>query len=358
MRIPFLIRLFALACASLLFLSGCGSDDKPPKADFSIAPDGLNGRIILRLYEHNDKIFAATDRGLYSKSDNSGRWLASGLKDWEMLDIAFVDDEHYLASATRLVDDVRETHLLETTDSGQTWNAIIHDFGGADDPETIHGLHYDADNNALYATGTDVLARSLDEGRHWEILSGNWHGFGQRKTIVKRNPATNEVWYGGQNAIEQLVLRVFSLDANEERQYSDLLPNPSVIYGIQFDSTDEARVLVSGEGGVLESKDNGENWTSLLGDVDHRFYFDVGLDPDNPDILYTAGWDKNWDSPQALIFEVSKNGGASWSKYLYPSQSLFGGVRSLLATKEGEHTVLYLGLYRGGIMKVTFFEAS
>lgn len=355
MRIAFFARSFVL-CLSLFFLASCGSDDKPPKADFGIAPDGLSGRIILRLYEDDGKIFAATDRGLFTRNKGNSPWRARGLSDREVLDIAILDDDHYLTSASRVVDEVTENRLFETTDGGQTWDEITHDFGGEDDPEFIYGLHYDDDNNALYATGTDVLARSLDEGRTWEILSGEWHGFGQRKTIVKRNPATNEIWYGGQNAVEQLVLRVYSLDTGEECSYADLLPNPSVIYGIQFDETNPDRVLVSGEGGVLESTDNGDNWDTLLGDVDYRFYFDVALDPKDPDILYTAGWDKNWDSPQPLILEISKNGGASWSKYLYPNQSLFGGVRSMLATQEGQHTVLYLGLYRGGMMKVTFLK--
>lgn len=354
MRVTFFVRSFALVCLSLFFLASCGSDDKPPKADFSIEPDGLQGRIVLRLYEHDGQLFAATDRGLYSKVKGSGRWQAKGLADSEVLDIAFLDDEHFLASTSRLVDEIAQYDLQETTDGGATWAAVTHNFGGDTDREAIHGLHYDDDNNALYATGIEVLARSLDEGRNWEILSGEWHGFGQRKTIVKRNPATNEIWYGGQNALEQLVLRVYSLDTEEERSYSDLLPNPSVIYGIQFDATNDQRVLASGEGGVLESTDNGETWTNLLGDVDYRFYFDVALDPDDPQTLYTAGWDKNWDTPQPLILEISKNGGTNWSKYLYPSQSLFGGVRSLLAVKEGERTVLYLGLYRGGIMKVSF----
>lgn len=355
MRIASFFRTLGLLCATLGLLVGCGSDNKPPQADFGIYFDGLDGRIILRLYEHNEKIYAATERGLYSKEKGNRRWIATGLGNREVLDIAILDDDHYIASTSQVVDELTVYHLMETTDSGETWDEITHNFGGELDQEAIHGLHYDADNNALYATGIEVLARSLDDGRNWEILSGEWHGFGQRKTIVKRNPATNEIWYGGQNALEQLVLRVYSLDTDEERSYSDLLPSPSVIYGVQFDPTDDERVLVSGEGGVLETTNNGDTWTNLLGDVDYRFYFDVALDPENPQVLYTAGWDKNWDTPQPLILEISQNGGVTWSKYLYPSQTLFGGVRSMLATTEENRTVIYLGLYRGGMMKVVLF---
>lgn len=89
----------------------------------------------------------------------------------------------------------------------------------------------------------------------------------------------------------------------------------------------------------------------MLEDVGYRFYFDVALDPENPQILYTGGWDKVGDSPQPLIFEVSRDGGVTWEEYKYPSDILYGGVTSVIAVKEGADTVVYLGLYGGGIVK-------
>lgn len=337
-------------------LASCGGSKNfdSDKARVSIMYDGLDGRIITRLYESESKIFAGTDSGVYTKTKGDYPWHSAGLNNREILDLVILDSDHYLASIYHFANETPIYQLVETTNGGTSWHQVDHNFGGEEGEEAVFGLHYDSDNNAIYATGVEVLAASLDEGRSWEILSGYWQGFGQRKTIVKRNPATNEIWYGGQNALEQLVLQVRSLDTGEERFFTDLLPNPSVIYGIQFDPTNAARVIVSGEGGVLQSMNNGTEWTTLIGDVDYRFYFDVAIDPDDPQTLYTAGWDKNWDSPQPLILEVSVNGGGSWTQYRYPSNTLFGGVRSLIAVEEANKTVVYLGLYRGGVMKVKF----
>ncbi|WP_049629116.1 hypothetical protein [Cellvibrio sp. pealriver] len=335
-----------------LLLAACGSDDLP-KPSITVAHDGLDGRIITRLYADKQTLLAATDRGLYRKVSAQRTWEAAGLVDREVLDLAIIAPNHYLATTERQHDDSVEHRLFETLNGGSTWQEIAHNFGGDEGTEALYGMHYDDDNNALYATGIEALGVSYDEGRSWQLLSGMWHGFGQRKTIVKRNPATNEIWFGGQNAFEQLVLNVYSLDTKELRSYRDLLPNPSVIYGIQFDRARPDWVMVSGEGGVLASSNRGANWTTLIGDVDYRFYFDVAIDPLTPATFYTAGWDKNWDTPQPLIFEVSNDGGQRWKKYRHNDPTLFGGVRSMIAVVEDGKTRVYLGLYRGGIMKVT-----
>ncbi len=336
----------------VLLLTACGSDDLPRPA-ITFEHNGLDGRIITRLYTNEQTLLAATDRGFYRKVIGQRAWVAAGLLDREVLDLAIIAPNHYLATTERLSKDTFEYRLYETLNGGNTWQEITHNFGGDEGIEAIYGLHYDDDNNALYATGTEALGVSYDEGRSWQLLSGIWQGFGQRKTIVKRNPATNEIWYGGQNALEQLVLNVYSLDTKELRTYRDLLPNPSVIYGIQFDKARPDWVLVSGEGGVLASDNRGAKWRTLIGNVDYRFYFDVAIDPSAPAKLYTAGWDKNWDTPQPLIFEVSEDGGQRWKKYRHNDPALFGGARSMIAVVEGGKTRVYLGLYRGGIMKVT-----
>lgn len=348
-------RLVVLGLLSLI-LAACGDDDLPDPS-MTLAPDGLEGRTITRFYADGEALLAAADTGVYRKASLRDCWEPLGPTNHKILDLAVLGSGHYLASTEQQSDeDTLVYWLMETTDGGTSWTSIDHNFGGDDGQEAIQGLHYDADNNALYATGVEALAASYDEGRSWTLLSGIWHGFGQPKTIVKRNPATNEIWYGGQNAMEQLVLRVYSLDTEEERSYSDLMPNPSVVYGIQFHPTNGQQVLISGEGGIVESRDNGATWDTLIGDVDHRFYFDVALDPTNPNRLYSGGWDKIWDEPQALIFEVSDDAGQTWNRYLYPDPYLFGGVRSMIAVTQEGKTRVYLGLYRGGIMRLNVYK--
>src|SRR5690606_12816022 len=142
------------------------------RPQISIMYDGLNGRIITRLYEFESKLFAATDSGLYTKIKGDNPWQSAGLNNREILDIVILDEDHYIASTSQNANDSRTYQLVETTDSGANWHRVEHNFGGEEGEEAIFGLHYDSDNNAIYATGIEVLAVSLNEGRSWEIMNG------------------------------------------------------------------------------------------------------------------------------------------------------------------------------------------
>lgn len=314
--------------------------------------EGLDGREITRLYRFGNHYYAATDAGLFSKAYGANQWQAQGLQGQHVLDLAAIDDEHLIASVRAETGAANGDRIVESLDGGVSWEVVAHDFGG-DEPETAFGLAFDPQGAALYASGRAALAVSHDEGRSWRLLTGQWGGFAQPKSIIRHNPANNQIWYGGQNAIEQMVLKRYTLDTGEEQSFPDLMPAPSVIYGIQFHPQNDDVVYASGEGGIVKSSNNGGDWTSVTGAVDHRFYFDLAFDPADPERLYTAGWTKNWETPQPLIFEMSTDGGKHWQQYRHPSQTLFGGVRSLLASTEAGATVVYLGLYGGGIMKAT-----
>lgn len=347
-----LFTQFALSTLFLGLLSGCDTGGNGDTAPFvSFERDGLDGYSISHLYQQDDRILAGTDQGLFIKT-NEGSWQSAGLSQGQVHDIAILSDEHYIVSIRQTIDGIESDVLVETADRGESWQTIDHNFGG-ETTETLFALHYDDINNALYATGVTALAVSYDEGRTWALLDGMWGGFGQPLHVVAHNPATNDIWYGGQNAIEEMVLVRYSLDTGQAHRFSTLLPSPSVVYGIEFDPKNDQGLYISGEGGVLKTEDNGESWEPLIDDVNHRFYFDIALDPFDTDTLYTGGWDKNPDDPQPLILEVSTNDGRSWLEYSPINPNDFGGVRSVLATTEAGVTIVYLGLYDGGVMKAT-----
>jgi photosystem II stability/assembly factor-like uncharacterized protein len=133
--------------------------------------------------------------------------------------------------------------------------------------------------------------------------------------------------------------------------YPGLMPNPSVTKAIRFVPGQPQRVIVGGEGGLVQTVDNGARWTRLL-DADYRFHFDVLQDPQRPARFVTAGWSKNFDDPQPLVVQISDDDGRSWRRLQHPDNRLFGGVWSMAVAVENGRTVYTLGLYKGGAMRL------
>ncbi|MEI8649673.1 hypothetical protein P4S73_20190 [Paraglaciecola sp. Hal342] len=70
--------------------------------------------------------------------------------------------------------------------------------------------------------------------------------------------------------------------------------------------------------------------------------------------MYTSGWNKVFSEPQPFYLERTTNGGATWEKFEYvEGADIFGGVWSMYAEYGLEESILYFGLYKGGVMKVT-----
>ncbi len=111
--------------------------------------------------------------------------------------------------------------------------------------------------------------------------------------------------------------------------------------------------MVGFEGALIKTSNDGSDWETLLESEEYRFFFGIGINKSNHDLIYTAGWLKYYDEPQPLIIYTSKNGGKNWEEHLYEGEA-FGGVYDMELISENGKDKLYLGLYKGGVYEVTF----
>lgn len=347
----------SLICFLLAACHDSGNDAMmPPETPTrQFVPEGLTGRAVSGLFQVGDQLLAATDAGLYAKRIGQENWQLAALGEQQIIDLAIVDDLHWLAAVSDAgLDPSVNPRLLETVNRGSNWQVVDNDFGGAgESSQPIYALYYDERAETLYATGTASLAASLDLGRSWTLVDGAWDGIATGQDALNLHPQRDQIWYGGQNALEQMTLRRVDLVSGDATSFGQLLPSPSVIKDIVFHPEDGDRVYASGEGGILRTIDNGASWTRPLGDVEFRFYFEVVLDPQAPETVFTAGWDKGAAGrSQPLILEVSKDGGENFERFEHDAALLRGGALSMLAVVDDGETVLYIGLDGGGIMKV------
>ncbi|RUO25940.1 hypothetical protein CWE09_04225 [Aliidiomarina minuta] len=349
-----------LSILMLISLSGClgsstplqGSSQPPNDSDIvSFTQQGLDGIAVLHLVRQGSAILAGTDNGLYISSDLGASWQHLGLEGGTLLSLVVLSDSHLLTTVA-YPNNNNGIRLYESRDSGNNWKTLEHNFA------ELEMLLYDADNGVLYGGGQAAIARSYNEGVSWELINGET-GLAATTSAMALSPVYQEFWHGGQGSIENHYLRRFSLTGDGQDSWNDIFPNPSVIKSIQFHPNEPDHVIISGEGGIGISRDHGTNWQTPFGDVDYAFYWDLIINPDNPDQWFTASWRKNQDTQQ-LTLEYTKDNGHSWTQVNHPATDQPYGVRSMLLLPERENgrKVLLLGLMGGshqgaGVMKVT-----
>lgn len=335
---------------SILFACNQENDDPGLDADFAI--EGLQNLVIRRLVKSGHQLFAATDHGLYMKNTNTGEdWVSRGLSDRHLSTFLKVSDDYWLAASFDYDESLESFPLFVSVDQGAHWEILENDFGG-EAAERIADLDMDAATNTLFAAGNLVIAQSSDMGIGWTPVYGDWGGFGTGMSKLKYHEDQNAIWVGGQNAIEQLVLIKKSITNGEETQWSDLLPSPSVVKAILFDPEDPARIIIGGEGGVVETKNGGVDWNVILPNQDYKFIFGLVFGNNSSNTIYASGWNKNYDSPQELVLYHSNDGGQTWKSKVFGDKNLFGGAWDMVSTTENNKQVLYMALYKGGIARI------
>jgi hypothetical protein len=236
-----------LLLGSAALFAGCGggdpTSDPPPDPALQVSIEGLQGSKVTRLRASPLGMLAATNNGLHVR-DTDG-WRPLGLPGGELLDVA-------MPGAGRLVASSRLDGMFASDDSGRIWQRLISNFGGASGPEPAWALV--VHEGRLLATHGYGLTESRDGGRTWSLLGGSW-GYVSTGMSALTPGAHGEIWFGGQNAIEQLVLGRWSPTALAE--WERLMPSPSTVTSVRLAPGEPLRALVCGEGGIIQTRDNG-----------------------------------------------------------------------------------------------------
>lgn len=325
--------------------TGCGGGAAPeaPAPALQVTVEGLQGLKVARLRESPLGLLAATNSGLHRLA--AGGWQPLGLSGRDLVDVAAL-------SGGRLVASSRLDGLFVSDDAGRSWQRLISDFGGPSGPETAWALVADA--GRLLATHGYGVAASDDGGRSWRLLAGRWGSVSTGMPALTPGPR-GEIWFGGQNAIEQLVLGRWS--AAGLAQWERLMPSPSVVTSVRLVPGEPLRALVCGEGGIIQTRDDGRTWTPVFVNREHRFYFDVLRDPARPGRWVSAGYRKT-DEPQPLRLAISEDDGVTWQEVDALDGRFFGGVLSMALSVENGRSVFRFGTAGGGVVRVTIGAAG
>lgn len=344
------MRFFSFLTAIAFIFISCSDEDEKQVLTWSKL--GLDGKTIHELKIVNNSLFAASSGGLYKKSLNTtNEFSLIGFDGKNVQAIAPISEQHILAS---LVDRANQDPpaLYKTIDGGETWQEVQNNFRGTDQEVMLDIEMHPADDNILYGTGWQVVAKSTDQGVNWVPVWGDWGGFGTGTSVVSINPSdADHVWAGGQGGIENGYL-LHSENETEWDEWYDLVENPTVVKEIVFDANNPEHVYAGFEGALMRTKNNGSSWETLIDSEENRFFFGIGLTHFDSDRIYTAGWLKRFDDPQPLKLFYSNDHGTTWKTLDFADED-FGGVYDLKIIPGEDQDRIFLGLYKGGVYEVT-----
>ncbi|MFT5266114.1 MAG: photosystem II stability/assembly factor-like uncharacterized protein, partial [Polaribacter sp.] len=175
--------------------------------------------------------------------------------------------------------------VFKTTDGGLSWNPIFDDqvflsIGDIvldpNDPNIVYVGTGDV-NISGYPSIGDGLYRSMDAGATWTNL-----GLEQQRIISK----------------------IVVDPTNSNRIFAGTM-------GLPFERNNDR--------GLYRTEDNGATWEQVLFLSDSTGVIDVLMNPQNPDILYAAGWDRIRNNIESIVrgrgakIYKSIDGGDSWN---------------------------------------------
>jgi photosystem II stability/assembly factor-like uncharacterized protein len=345
-------RLAALALAIALFCSCDDDDGLSPAPNLTFQQIGLDN---LKVYElvlyGEDSLFAATNDGIYVKEiDSADPFVHIGLKGRNVLDLVVFTPEHIIvATGNRgFISDTNGIH--ETLNGGSSWEKS--NFGDDGNEEPAHSLSkHPTIEGTVYATGSTVVAKSVDYGKNWEVIWGNWGGFASGVSVAAINPfVETDLWYGGQGGIENGYLG-YLRNEQQVKQWDDLVDNPTVAVEVAF--TNPGNHIFAGfEGALMKTSNNGDTWKQVIdGHTDGlRFFYGIGKSDVRQSHLYAGGWLKGVDE-QSLVLYVSQDSGETWQIKTFEDEKA-GGIYSLKVISEGNRDRVFVGLDGGGVYEV------
>ena len=345
------IKVVLLAIATLLLFSSCDDDDNnAPAPELTFKQIGLDNLKVYELFLFgDDSLFAATNDGIYVKRiTSSNPFTQVGLKGRNVLDIVVFTPLHIIATTGNRGFTTDDPGIHETLNGGTSWDKSS--FGDGNTEETAHSLsQHPTQDGVVYATGNAVVSKSVDYGRSWEVVWGNWGGFASGTAIAEINPfIQTDLWFGGQGGIENGYLGYLR---NEQpgRHWDNLVDNPTVAVEVSFT---QQNVFAGFKGALMKTSNNGDDWEQVIdGHVNGlRFFYGVDKSGHNGNHIYAGGWLKGVDQ-QSLILYWSQDSGETWETKTFEDEQS-GGIYTMKVISEGTSDKIFVGLDGGGVYEI------
>jgi len=322
--------------------TGCAPGAGPSPSHGSWKLSGRGGVIVNSLSRFQGTIYAATNQGIYKTTIGDQHWNAAGLRQDTIRKVVFLPGNKLLA-AIRISDCCGGIpSLFLSTNEGKSWQPYMNDFGGPAGKYTwvqsMTEISRPSDTLYIQASG-GVISRSIDGGKHWEIVHGawnNWGGFGM--CIVIDQYSNGTIWAGGSDIFLQTSLIKSSDYGGTWKDKSKGIGGE--VEDVILNPHHSNHVLAGLLGGVAKSTNGGNSWQFTSANFSaYCFTYSAR----NPNVIYASG--KNTDG--TLFFAASRDFGDTWQSITMPDSPTGIQVNDMVSVMQSGHEVLYFGTNQG-----------
>lgn len=230
----------------------------------------------------NQKLYAATDKGLFTTTAGAVRWSvlsAPGLPGTSFTSLAFdTGSVIYAGTASQ--------GIYRSDNNGSSWTAVGN---GLPAGAAVNELSSDPVQHQLWAVTTMGAYRSGDHGASWQIFSQGLPTGITINTLVAASTVggtTGVLYMGTNHGI------YFSQDSGAHwSALPEALPGTSIhAILLDFRSTNVITLDIATDVGVFRSADNGQSWSSVASDLPKSAQiYALAQGGDNYAQLYAAG---------------------------------------------------------------------
>jgi photosystem II stability/assembly factor-like uncharacterized protein len=272
--------------------------------------------------EESGRSFEEMEEGLYPNE-----WLISQrMYPHSEIDYKSVKEARAIAQQLYLENENSRTENVE-------WELIgPHNIGGR-----ITDIAISPENDDHFFIGTAVggVFRTLDRGKSWVNVTDDFEIEPSVGNLAIAPSNASRIYLGTGEANGSATSGaffgngVFRSTDNGDTWESIGLTNSGHIGRIVVDPTDENRVFVAATGtlysknnerGIYRTTDGGANWEQVLFVSDSTALIDVAINPENPDILFAASWERirypwirDYGGETSGVYR-SLDGGDTWVK--------------------------------------------
>jgi len=311
---------YYLFIISGLITAGCGNSVDSVE-ELNVAENwqlqAFEGENVTFLEADGDGLLIGTGEGLFQLKD--GQFFNLGLNKYEMRGAVRLKGNDLLAAVRTPDFSSGDVTIFKRRDGRNSWEPFLNDYGGEGNFTFIFSLKsVNPMSDTLFAKGSGgTTAMSINGGKNWTLVTGQWDSFGGVGTFTKSDPhRPGHIWAGGVGPFSMPYLIISKNFGKKDTWLGTNIDvingviTESIVYDVETNINGKNKILAGLSGSIRLTTDGGESWQISLGETG---VLGFARSITKPEVIYAGGR----DTSRKLFFAATNDFGENWEKEIF-----------------------------------------